>query len=96
MPSLSGNVDQENSWHSETITVDGAYLVDDFQLRFRAAMNRSNEDANVDNVQLVATSLAGPPNQAPSITSTAVITATEDLPYSYDVDAIDPDAGDTR
>jgi bacillopeptidase F len=31
---------------------------------------------------------------APSITSTAISTATQGQPYSYDVDASDPDAGD--
>ncbi|MCP5443670.1 MAG: putative Ig domain-containing protein [Chromatiaceae bacterium] len=34
-------------------------------------------------------------NEAPSITSTTVTGATQDQPYSYDVDATDPDAGDT-
>ncbi len=63
---LSGNLDQENTWHSEAITVDGAYLVDDFQFRFRAKVSSSNEDANVDNVQLVATSLVTPPNADPT------------------------------
>ncbi|RMF83744.1 MAG: hypothetical protein D6736_20800, partial [Nitrospinota bacterium] len=36
-----------------------------------------------------------PPNSAPSITSTPVTTATEGQPYSYDVEASDPDPGDT-
>jgi VCBS repeat-containing protein len=58
---LRGNVDQENVWHAETITVDGGYLVEDFKIRFRAKASRSNEDANVDDVQLVATSLASQP-----------------------------------
>jgi hypothetical protein len=92
---LRGNVDQENVWHQETIQIDGSYLVDDFNLRFRAKASRSNEDANVDNVQLIATSLAGPPNQAPTITTSAVATATENLLYTYDIDASDPDVGDT-
>src|SRR5262249_50789870 len=34
------------------------------------------------------------PNQPPLITSTPVLTATVGQPYSYDVDATDPDAGD--
>ena len=53
--SLQGNVDQENSWHEESIDIDGAYLVDDFNVRFRAKASKSNEDANVDNVQIVGT-----------------------------------------
>ncbi len=72
---LSGNVDQENTWHSETIAVDGAYLVDDFQFRFRAKVSRYNEDANVDNVRLVATSLATPPNADPTAGDDAATTA---------------------
>lgn len=38
---------------------------------------------------------APPPNQQPLITSTPVTSATEGQPYVYDVDASDPDAGDT-
>ncbi|MCP4782851.1 MAG: tandem-95 repeat protein, partial [Fuerstiella sp.] len=53
--SLNGNVDQENVWHNETITIDGSYLVDDFQLRFRSKVSRSSEDGFVDNVQIDAT-----------------------------------------
>ena len=34
-------------------------------------------------------------NDAPTITSTPVTTATEDAAYSYDVNATDPDVGDT-
>ena len=34
-------------------------------------------------------------NQPPTITSTPVTTATENQPYSYDVEATDPDPGDT-
>ena len=34
-------------------------------------------------------------NDPPTITSTAVTSATEDAPYSYDVEASDPDLGDT-
>ena len=62
---LRGNVDAENVWHSPVINIDGSYLVSNFQFRFRAKMSGSDEDANVDNVRLIATSLAGPPNQLP-------------------------------
>lgn len=34
-------------------------------------------------------------NTAPTITSTPILTATEAQPYSYDVDATDPDPGDS-
>ena len=47
------------------LTIDGSYLVDNFQFRFRGKMSGSDEDADVDNVRLVATSLATPPNVAP-------------------------------
>ena len=62
---LRGNVDQENTWHNETIDIDPAYLTGGFKIRFRAYVSGSREDANVDNVQLFATSLAVPPNYAP-------------------------------
>ena len=38
---------------------------------------------------------APPPNQQPVITSTPVTAATEGQPYTYDVDASDPDTSDT-
>ena len=71
---LRGNVDPENTWHNETINVDPMYLTGGFKVRFRAYVSGSREDANVDNVQLFATSLAGPPNEAP--------VADADGPYS--------------
>lgn len=57
---LRGNVDQENTWHGESIDLDPAYLTDSFKLRFRANVSGSGEDGNVDNVRLVGTS-QGPP-----------------------------------
>jgi hypothetical protein len=62
---LSGNVDQENSWHNEIIAVDSSYLTSNFRLRFRGTTSTFDEDANVDNVRLVATSLAPPPSALP-------------------------------
>jgi hypothetical protein len=62
---LSGNVDAENTWHNESIDVDPVYLTAGYQLRFRAKMSGSREDANVDNVRLMATSLAVPPSDPP-------------------------------
>ncbi len=92
---LRGNVDAENTWHQAAITVDGSYLVNNFQLRFRASMSSSTEDANVDNVQLVATSLAGPPNNAPTAQDDAAATS-EDAMVIVPVLAndSDPDVGD--
>ncbi len=71
---LRGNVDAENTWQQERIVVDGGYLVSDFQFRFRAKMSGSTEDANVDNVQLIATSLAMPPNADPTADDDAATT----------------------
>ena len=59
--SLQGNVDQENVWHNETVTIDGSYFVSDFQLRFRAKVSSSREDGFVDNVKIEGT----PTNTAP-------------------------------
>ena len=92
---LSGNVDPENTWHSETVAINGGYLTDNFQFRFRAKMSKSDEAANVDNVQLVATSLAGPPNQQPvAVDDTA--TTGEDVAVVINVltNDSDPDPGD--
>ncbi len=56
---LQGNVDVENTWHHETISLDN-YLTAGTQIRFRASVSDSTEDGNVDNVKIVGT-LAGPP-----------------------------------
>jgi hypothetical protein len=58
---LRGNVDQENVWHNETVTIDSQYLVEGFKLRFRAKVSGSDEDGNVDNIELLAYSLANQP-----------------------------------
>ncbi|GAG31681.1 unnamed protein product, partial [marine sediment metagenome] len=74
--SLDGNVDQENTWHHETISIDGNDLVDDFQIRFRSKVSRSNEDGFVDNVKIVGT---------PATTNTLPV-ALDDVGYSVDED----------
>lgn len=48
---LRGNVDQENVWNSASFEVSGASSI---RLRFRGTMSASGEDANVDNVTVVA------------------------------------------
>ena len=58
---LQGNSDPENTWHDEFFDLSEEFLHEDFQLRFRASMSWYNEDANVDNVEVLATSLAAPP-----------------------------------
>jgi PKD repeat protein len=48
---LRGNVDQENVWHERTFTLTG---INNLRLRFRGKMSRSDEDANVDAVRVIA------------------------------------------
>ncbi|MEZ6032244.1 MAG: PKD domain-containing protein [Planctomycetaceae bacterium] len=58
---LSGDVSQEDVWHSETIDLT-AYATSSVRIRFRSKVSSSTEDANVDNVRIVgsaATSGAG-------------------------------------
>lgn len=57
---LSGNVDAENTWHTESVDLS-SFASSDVVVRFRASVSRSNEDANVDNVQIVGTRPSGPP-----------------------------------
>ena len=45
--SLSGNVDPEEVWHSESVLISGAASV---QFRFSGTMSSSAEDGYVDNV----------------------------------------------
>ncbi len=54
---------------------------------------RVTDTAGLSDTQPFTIAVAAP-NQAPSITSVAPTAATEGQPYRYDVDAIDPDAGD--
>jgi hypothetical protein len=55
---LNGNSDAENTWHAETIDL-APYLSTGTLIRFRASANGSNEDANVDNVRIVASGGSG-------------------------------------
>lgn len=48
---LRGNVDPENVWRSETIELTD---VNNLRIRFRGRMSRSDEDANVDMVSVIA------------------------------------------
>jgi len=58
---------------------------------------RVRDQGGLFDTQAFTVSVAAPPppaNRAPVITSTPVIGATAGQPYAYDVDAVDPDAGD--
>lgn len=46
---LRGNADAENTWHSEQVDLSG---IASLQVRFRARMSSSREDANVDEVRV--------------------------------------------
>ncbi|MCK5027293.1 MAG: S8 family serine peptidase [Candidatus Pacebacteria bacterium] len=48
---LQGNVDTENIWHNETIEVNN---INNLELRFKGKMSNSREDANIDNVRVIA------------------------------------------
>jgi len=54
---LDGDVDRENSWHSETVDLiaDG-YLSSDLKIRFRCQAGGRRERATLDNVLLVGDS----------------------------------------
>lgn len=56
---LSGNVDAENTWHGESVDLT-PYASANTLVRFRGKASRSNEDADVDNVQITGVP-AGPP-----------------------------------
>jgi hypothetical protein len=48
---LRGNIDRENFWHRVTLELTG---IGQLRLQFRGQMSGSNEDADVDNVSVVA------------------------------------------
>jgi PKD repeat protein len=51
MAILKGNVDPEDVWLSESIDIVG---ISGLQVRFRGYMSQGNEDANIDNVSVIA------------------------------------------
>jgi hypothetical protein len=83
---LRGNVDRENEWHDVRVALTE---LENLTLRFRATMSRYDEDANVDGVTVTAAC------DPLVITSTPGTVAMVGLLYTYDVEAVDPDAGDT-
>ncbi len=52
---LNGNVSAENVWHSESVNL-AQYTSSNLKIRFRSTVSGSDEDANVDNVRIVALS----------------------------------------
>ncbi|NJD55598.1 MAG: PKD domain-containing protein, partial [Nitrospirae bacterium] len=48
---LRGNMDQENVWHAMTFELTG---INNLELRFKGKMSNSDEDANVDDVRIIA------------------------------------------
>ena len=55
---LSGNVDPENTWHSESVDLSG-FASADLLVRFRSYVSSSREDANIDNVRIIGLLGAG-------------------------------------
>jgi len=51
LASLKGNVDSEDTWHPVAVELTG---ISQLRLQFRGKMSDSSEDANVDNVKVVA------------------------------------------
>ena len=48
---VRGNVDSENTWHNVSIDLNG---ISQLKLRFRGKMSASSEDANIDNIKVIA------------------------------------------
>lgn len=67
------------------------------QIGIQSVTVRVQDPGGLFDVQTYSVTVVSPPppsNQAPTITSTAVTSASVGQPYSYDVDATDPDTGD--
>ena len=63
-------------------------------IRFDAGMSNHRDYWYIDDVKISGTPDV-PASQPPVITSAPILTATQNAPYTYDVDASDPDVGDT-
>ncbi|MBT8078020.1 MAG: putative Ig domain-containing protein, partial [Gammaproteobacteria bacterium] len=72
--------------------VANAYPVNNGELVVLDAVQDNWDNANIDYIEFVPVAVG---NQSPLITSTAVLSGQVGMLYSYDVDAIDPDTGDT-
>ena len=72
------------------IDIEPVYLTKDFKFRFRAQVGDSREDANVDHVQVLATSPAEPLNHTPEAVDDTAMTE-EDIGIIIDVLANDSD-----
>ena len=53
---LRGNIDAENLWIQESLDLTSFIGSSEVRIRFRGTMNRGNERANVDNINISATS----------------------------------------
>lgn len=53
---LNGNQSQEDVWHKEVVDM-APYATDGVKIRFRATVSSPNEDANVDNIQIIGVPL---------------------------------------
>ncbi|HIE98699.1 MAG: Ig-like domain-containing protein [Fuerstiella sp.] len=73
---MKGNVDQENTWHHETITIDGNNQVNNFNIRFRSKVSSSREDGFFDNVKIMGT--LGATNEAPVANNDSGYNVSED------------------
>ncbi len=49
---VDGDVDTENAWNYVSYNVSGSNLTSTFTFRFRASVSNSNEDGNIDHVNL--------------------------------------------
>lgn len=76
---LSGNVDQESTWHKVETNVSNVQSV---ILRFRATVSRSNEDAYVDNVYVTVNGSAEPPGGPANIAPRASFGFTPSAPLT--------------
>ncbi|MDH4240078.1 MAG: fibronectin type III domain-containing protein, partial [Phycisphaerae bacterium] len=77
---LRGNVDPENTWHNASIDVTGI-SGGSLQIRFRAKMSSSTEDADVDLVRVTAWSPA-PPAAPTGLSATAVSSSQINLSWT--------------
>ncbi len=97
---LNGNVDAENTWHSETVDLT-PYSSSNLKIRFRSKVSASDEDANVDNVRITAipagpnvnpTAVVGGPyalNEGGSVTLSGAASSDSDgtiVSYAWDLD----------
>ena len=94
----NGGPSVTTGWQLVTVTIPnvtaGTHMLKIGGFNNKKTLNDESTEVLIDDVVVTGAAPAPPANQAPTISSTPVLTATVGLLYTYQVTATDPNAGD--